>query len=140
MFSPLTDRANTRSRTSRPMALWRTSEVSRSVTARTNRRRVWTSNVAGCALMRIPGRAPRGPGSEPTPSKAGAAQAGQHRRAPPHDVPEQAGAVVLDHQRHRPLIDPEVIGSDPPAGRAAIHRERLIERGLEPILRRHPQV
>ena len=38
------------------MAWRRTSEVSRSLTARTNRRRVWRSSGAGCSLMRILGR------------------------------------------------------------------------------------
>ena len=42
-------------------------------------------------------------------------------------------AVILHHHHHRPLIDAEVIRRDPPAGRAALHRERLIERRLEPV-------
>src|SRR4029453_736580 len=61
-------------------------------------------------------------------------------RTTAHDVPDQAGAVVLDHQHHRPLIDAEVVRGDPPAGRAVVHRKRLVERRLEPGGGGHTQV
>ena len=95
--------------------------------------------VSGSALTAFAIRAMTDRHSQ-LPSKAGAAQAGQHRHAPAHDVPEQARAVVLDHQHHRPLVDPEVVRRNPPAGRAIVHRERRVERGLEPVPGRHPQV
>src|SRR5262249_30094485 len=37
-------------------------------------------------------------------------------------------------------IDAEVIGCDPPAGRTLRHRERLIERRLEPVFAGHTQI
>src|SRR5260370_40810268 len=34
-----------------------------------------------------------------------------------HEIPDQTAAVVLDHQRHGPLVDAEVVWRHPPAGR-----------------------
>jgi hypothetical protein len=54
-------------------------------------------------------------------------QPGDNIGAAAHDLPDQTAAVVLDHQRHGPLVDAEVVGRHPPAGRAVLHPERLVE-------------
>src|SRR4030095_14263789 len=60
-------------------------------------------------------------GLKPTARKSRPLQSGDDCRATPHDVPNQAGPVVLDHQHDRPLIDSEVIRRDPPTGGAILH-------------------
>src|SRR4030095_16464768 len=82
----------------------------------------------------------RTPTLKPTAAKSRPPQSSDDRRAAAHDVPEQSGPVVLDHQHDRPLIDAEVMRRDPPTRRAIRHGKRLIERRLEPILPGHPQV
>src|SRR5689334_5110626 len=64
---------------------------------------------------------------KPAAGKACSPQACPNRLGTTHDVPEQTGAVVLDHQNDRTLIDPEVIRRNPPTGRALVHGERLVE-------------
>ena len=71
----------------------------------------------------------RGPGLEPTSAESRPPQPTNDRRAAAHDVPEQSGPVVLDHQRDRPLIDPAVIRRDPPTCWAIPPSQRLIEGG-----------
>src|SRR5262245_24704742 len=51
--------------------------------------------------------------SEPPALKAGPAQADHDVRRPAHDVPDQSGAVVFDHQDHWPLVDAKVEWRDP---------------------------
>src|SRR4029077_5481546 len=75
-----------------------------------------------------------------TAAKSRPPQSGDYRRTAAHDVPEQSGPVVLDHQHDRSLIDAEVTRRDPPTRRAIRHGKRLIERRLEPVFRGHPQV
>ena len=74
------------------------------------------------------------PRLQPASGKARPTQTGHDRRTMAHDVPQQPGAVILDHQHHRPLVDAEVIRRNPPAGRAVFHCEGLIERRQEPVL------
>src|SRR4029434_7835605 len=80
------------------------------------------------------------PRLKPTALKSRPPQSGDDRRAAAHDVPEQSGPVVLDHQHDRSLIDTEVIRRDPPTSRAIRHGKRLIEGRLESVLRGHPQL
>src|SRR4029450_907910 len=84
--------------------------------------------------------APYKPRLKPTAAKSRLPQSSDDRRAAAHDIPEQSGPVVLDHQHDRPLIDAEVIRRDPPTSRAIRHGKRLIERPLESVFRGHPQV
>src|SRR5262245_60094471 len=63
------------------------------------------------------------PGSQPTSSEPPAlkprpAQAGHDVLGVAHDVPDQSGAIVFDHENHRPLVDAKVKRRDPPARRA----------------------
>src|SRR5581483_2839787 len=46
---------------------------------------------------------------QPAAPEAGAAQPRNHRRAAAHEVPDEAGAVVFNHQHHRPLVDAELV-------------------------------
>ncbi len=64
---------------------------------------------------------------QPASGKACPTQTGQDWRATAHDLPQQSGAMILDHQHHRTLIDTEVIRRNPPAGRTAFYGERSIE-------------
>ena len=64
---------------------------------------------------------------QPAAREAGAAQPRDDVRAPTHDVPDQAGAVVFDHQHHGPLVDAELVLRDPPARGAAGQGERAVE-------------
>ena len=57
-----------------------------------------------------------------------------------HDVPDQTGAVVLDHEHDRALVHAEVVWGDPPSGRAVFHGEGLVERRLEAVGLRHTQL
>src|SRR5271167_2599269 len=70
---------------------------------------------------------------QPAAREPGAPQPGDHRQAAAHEVPDQTGAVILYHQYHRPLIDTELVWRYPPARRAAVHAERLVERALESV-------
>ena len=109
------------SRANRPRARQRTSDVKKSLTARTNRRPVTRSNAMGCSLI----RGLDGGGSQPPAGEPGPAQPRDDVGAAAHDVPDQAGAVVLDHASDDgPLVDAEVVGRDPPAGRAVRRRRR----------------
>ncbi len=47
-------------------------------------------------------------GSEPSPQKARTAKPGDEIGALTQEVPDEAGAVILEHQEKRPLIDAEV--------------------------------
>src|SRR5262249_11731282 len=143
------------------------SDVKKSLTARTNRRPVTRSKALGCSLIYASTMAghrhpPVNPAStlsggqkrrahnaspiklvallEPTAPEARPAPPSSAVRRPAGDVPDQPGAVVLDHERPRPLVDPEVIRCHPPAGRAVRHCVRLIERRLEAIALRHAEV
>src|SRR4029450_13197559 len=80
------------------------------------------------------------PRLKPTTAKSRPPQSSDDRRTAAHNVPEQSGPVVLDHQHDRSLIDAEVTRRDPPTRWAIRHGKRLIERRLEPIFRGHPQV
>src|SRR4030095_8093070 len=84
--------------------------------------------------------APYKPRLKPTAVKSRPPQSSDDRRAAAHDIPEQSGPLVLDHQHDRSLIDAEVIRRDPPTGPAIRHDKRSIERRLEPIVPGHPQV
>ena len=77
---------------------------------------------------------------KPTAAESSPPQSSDDCRAAAHDVPEQAGPIILDHQHDRPLIDSEVIGRDPPASRAVLNGERLIERRLETVHSLHSQI
>lgn len=44
-------------------------------------------------------------GSEPTPEKARTAMPGDNVGALTHEIPNEVGSVVLEHQENRPLID-----------------------------------
>src|SRR4029450_6930969 len=80
------------------------------------------------------------PRLKPTTAKSRPPQSSDDRRTAAHNVPEQSGPVVLDHQHDRSLIDAEVTRRDPPTRWAIRHGKRLIERRLEPVFRGHPQV
>jgi hypothetical protein len=54
---------------------------------------------------------------QPAAREPGFPQSRDHRRATAHQVPDQAGAVVLDHQYHRPLVDAELVRRHLPAPR-----------------------
>src|SRR5688500_1744311 len=77
--------------------------------------------------------------AKPSAAESRPPQSGDDCRATAHDVPKQAGPVVLDHQNNRPLIDSEVIWRHPPTSRAMRDSKRLVERWLEPIFTLHPQ-
>src|ERR1017187_8662679 len=77
---------------------------------------------------------------QPASGKACPTQTGQDWRATAHDLPQQPGAMILDHQHHRTLIDAEVIRRNPPAGRTAFYGERLIERRQESVFSHHAQI
>ena len=50
-------------------------------------------------------------GSEPTPGKSRAAKPNDKIGASTADKnPNEAGTVVLEHQQHRPLVNPQVDG------------------------------
>src|SRR5277367_6006351 len=70
---------------------------------------------------------------QPAAREPGAPQPGDHGQAAAHEIPDQTGAVILYHQYHRPLIDTELVWRYPPARRAAVHAERLVERAPESI-------
>src|SRR5271170_1778068 len=70
---------------------------------------------------------------QPAAREPGAPQPGDHRQAAAHEVPDQTRAVILYHQYHRPLIDTELVWRYPPARRAAVHAERLVERAPESV-------
>src|SRR6266516_4756847 len=76
---------------------------------------------------------------EPTASEAGAAKARNEIGAAAHEAPEEAGAIVLDHQDDRPVIQPEVTRRDPAAGLSGIGREGRIECRLEAVRARFAQ-
>ena len=52
----------------------------------------------------------------------------------------KTATVILDHARHGPLLDTEVIRRDPPASRTIVYWKRLIERRLEAVFLSHPQI
>src|SRR5208282_813414 len=87
-----------------------------------------------------PGLSPRITELQPASGKACPTQTGQDWRATAHDLPQQPGAMILDHQHHRTLIDAEVIRRNPPAGRTAFYGERLIERRQESVFSHHAQI
>src|SRR6185437_3458131 len=120
----------------RPRARQRTSEVRKYLTVRTNRRAVTRSKATGCSLI----HALASGGSQPPASEPSSPQPRSDVRRSARDVPDQFCAVVFDHERHRPLIDPEVIRCYPPAGRAVRHRIGLVKRRLEAVALRHAEV
>src|SRR3954466_5197348 len=77
---------------------------------------------------------------EPTATKSRACEPGDDRRTAAHDVPEETGPVILDHQHDRPLINAEVVRRHPPPCRAVRYLERLIKRRAEPVFCRHAKV
>src|SRR5262249_61671518 len=85
---------------------------------------------------------PPPPPPSPTPpaGEPGPPQPRDEVGAAAHDVPDQAGAVVLHGQDDGALVDAEVVRRDPPAGRAVLDGEGLVERRLEPVGPGHPQV
>jgi hypothetical protein len=48
------------------------------------------------------------PNLKPAPTEAGSTQPGGNGRACPHQLPQQTGSMVLDHQNDRPLVEPEM--------------------------------
>src|SRR4051794_29523729 len=121
------------SKANRPRACQRTSDVKKSLMARTNRRPVTRSKATGCSLINDLASN----GSQPSAGEPGPPQPRSEVRRSASDVPDQTGAIVLDHERHRTLVDPEVMRRDPPASRAVRHDVRLIERRLESVAFRH---
>src|SRR5436190_1186250 len=81
---------------------------------------------AGCAPARL----------QPTAPKSRPAQSRDHRGAPAHDVPQQAGAEILYHQCNRSLVDAKMERRDPPAGRTIGHGEGW----LQAVFFRHAQI
>jgi len=65
--------------------------------------------------------------------KSRPAQSGHHVGRPAHNVPNQTGTVVLDHEDHWTLVDAEMVGSDPVVGRTIRHFIGLVERRLEAV-------
>lgn len=65
--------------------------------------------------------------SHPSTSKARAAQAGDERFALSKQAPDEARALVLEHEEQRPLLDSERRRGDPEAGAALGVLERRIE-------------
>src|SRR6185437_12837700 len=120
----------------RPRARQRTSEVRKYLTVRTNRRAVTRSKATGCSLI----HALASGGSQPPASEPSSPQPRSDVRRSARDVPDQFCAVVFDHERNRPLIDPEVIRCYPPAGRAIRHCIGLVKRRLEAVALRHAEV
>src|SRR5262245_63240989 len=78
--------------------------------------------------------------SEPPALETCTTQAGDDVRRPPHDVPDQSRAVILNHENHGALIEAKVIGSHPPARRAVRHFIGLVERRFEAVALRHAEV
>src|SRR4029453_11069237 len=78
--------------------------------------------------------------SEPPPPNPPPPQAGHDVRGLAHDVPDQPGAVVFDHQNHRALVDAKVERCDPSTSRAVRHFVRPVERWLEAVLVRHAKM
>src|SRR5262249_10659311 len=69
---------------------------------------------------------------QPAALEARTPQPRDHRRAAAHEIPDQASAVVLDHQHPRPPVNAELVGRPPPA-RRAVHAECPVERAPEPV-------
>src|SRR5262245_15479435 len=128
--------AKAMSRANRPRACQRTSDVMRSLTAWTNRRPVTRSKVTGCSLIHGLNRG----GSQPPAGEPGPSKPRDDVGAAAHDVPDQAGAVVLHGQNDGALVDAKVVWRDPPAGRAVRDGKGLVERRLEPVRPGHAQV
>src|SRR5262245_46732299 len=78
--------------------------------------------------------------SEPATLESRPAQARNDIRTATHELPDQTGAVVLHHEDHRTLVDAEMVGRDPPAGRAVRHRVRRVERRLEAVSLRRAEI
>src|SRR5438093_6379810 len=84
-----------------------------------------------CRSLQMAARWPRA--LEPAALECRPAQSRHNVGATAHDVPDQAGTVVLDHEDDWALVDPEMAGRDPPARRTVRHRVRLVERRLETV-------
>jgi len=77
--------------------------------------------------------------SQPTSREPRTPQARDEVRTAPHQVPNQTGAVVLDHQDDRPLIEGEMIARDPTMLRTR-YRKGRVETAHEPVLIFHVRV
>src|SRR4029434_5043088 len=87
----------------------------------------------GGALTALPRRPGSTAASEPATLERRATQSLFQVGAAAHDLPDQSGPVVLDHEDHWTLVDSEVIRGDPPSRGAVRHRIGLVERGLEAV-------
>src|SRR3954453_5933185 len=79
------------------------------------------------------------PWSEPASGETGPAQAPDEGGTTAHQVPQEAAAVVLDHQGDRPLVDPVVVGRHP-AVVAPLDREAPVEGRLEAVRLEHAEI
>src|SRR5262245_49183557 len=120
--------AKANNRANRPRACQRTSDVRKALTTRTNRRPVPRSKATGCSLIHgLAGRTESRRRSQPPAGEPGPPQPRDDVGGPAHDIPDQAGAVVLDGQDDGALVDAELVRRHPPAGRAVVDAERLVE-------------
>src|SRR6476660_4135498 len=85
-------------------------------------------------IVRAPSRSvrARGLGGEPAAFEAGAPESDSQLPAAAHRRPDQAGAMVLDHEHGRALVDAEMVRRDP-ADPTDVASEERIERRLEAV-------
>jgi hypothetical protein len=74
---------------------------------------------------------------QPAALEARTAQARRNIWTAPHEPPDQLGAIVLDHQNDRSLIEREVVVRDPAGTSRTAGRKCRIDTADEPILAFH---
>src|ERR1700730_16062024 len=68
--------------------------------------------------------APKNSSCQPATRESGTTQSAADIRAPPHQLPNQPRAIILDHQDDDALVEPEITIGDP-TGRAAARQCRI---------------
>src|SRR5712691_11608240 len=71
---------------------------------------------------------------QPSSRESGAPESLDERSASLHQLPEQAGAVVLDHQHEGPLVQPPDPGGHPAVRTRGPFGKGPVEGGLETVL------